>query len=149
MCVLKFSPSPYLYFIDVIRLVYVVSFMLVNNWALKSWARFLFCQCLMSFAFDCFLISLSFTVYKKHYPPSFNDDVWRLEKIGKDGSFHKRLNKASIYTVEDFLRLVVKDPQRLRSVRSKYQLFCKMFHILHFSLTSSFLVADPWKWHVK
>eukprot|EP00268_Persea_americana_P046880 TRINITY_DN4849_c1_g1_i4.p1 TRINITY_DN4849_c1_g1~~TRINITY_DN4849_c1_g1_i4.p1 ORF type:complete len:350 (-),score=68.09 TRINITY_DN4849_c1_g1_i4:1522-2571(-) len=71
-------------------------------------------------------------LYKKHYPPSFNDDVWRLEKIGKDGSFHKRLNKAGIYTVEDFLRLVVKDSQRLRSVRSKYQLFCKMFHILHF-----------------
>lgn len=86
----------------------------------------------MSFAFDCFLISLSFTVYKKHYPPSLNDEVWRLEKIGKDGSFHKRLTKAAIYTVEDFLRLVVKDPQRLRSVRSKYQLFCKMFHILHF-----------------
>lgn len=44
------------------------------------------------------------------------DDVWRLEKIGKDGSFHKRLNKAGIRTVEDFLRLVVRDPQRLRSV---------------------------------
>eukprot|EP00268_Persea_americana_P046877 TRINITY_DN4849_c1_g1_i1.p1 TRINITY_DN4849_c1_g1~~TRINITY_DN4849_c1_g1_i1.p1 ORF type:complete len:651 (-),score=134.70 TRINITY_DN4849_c1_g1_i1:536-2488(-) len=55
-------------------------------------------------------------LYKKHYPPSFNDDVWRLEKIGKDGSFHKRLNKAGIYTVEDFLRLVVKDSQRLRSI---------------------------------
>ncbi|XP_068647091.1 calmodulin-binding protein 60 D-like [Aristolochia californica] len=55
-------------------------------------------------------------LYKKHYPPALNDDVWRLEKIGKDGSFHKRLNKAGIYTVEDFLRLVVRDSQRLRSV---------------------------------
>ncbi|XP_068652434.1 calmodulin-binding protein 60 D-like [Aristolochia californica] len=55
-------------------------------------------------------------LYKKHYPPALNDDVWRLEKIGKDGSFHKRLNKAGIYTVEDFLRFVVRDPQRLRSV---------------------------------
>lgn len=55
-------------------------------------------------------------MYKKHYPPALNDDVWRLEKIGKDGSFHKRLNTANIYTVEDFLRLVVRDSQKLRSV---------------------------------
>ncbi|RDX80840.1 Calmodulin-binding protein 60 B, partial [Mucuna pruriens] len=55
-------------------------------------------------------------LYKKHYPPALNDEVWRLEKIGKDGSFHKRLNKAGIYTVEDFLRLVVRDPQRLRNI---------------------------------
>ncbi|XP_047166129.1 calmodulin-binding protein 60 D-like [Vigna umbellata] len=55
-------------------------------------------------------------LYKKHYPPALNDEVWRLEKIGKDGSFHKRLNKAGVYTVEDFLRLVVRDPQRLRNI---------------------------------
>ncbi|KAA8519876.1 hypothetical protein F0562_014214 [Nyssa sinensis] len=55
-------------------------------------------------------------LYKKHYPPALNDEVWRLEKIGKDGSFHKRLNKAGIYTVEDFLRFVVRDSQRLRNI---------------------------------
>ncbi|XP_047310523.1 calmodulin-binding protein 60 C-like [Impatiens glandulifera] len=55
-------------------------------------------------------------LYKKHYPPALNDEVWRLEKIGKDGSFHKRLNKAGLYTVEDFLRFVVRDPQKLRSI---------------------------------
>ncbi|XP_012091499.1 calmodulin-binding protein 60 B [Jatropha curcas] len=55
-------------------------------------------------------------LYKKHYPPALNDEVWRLEKIGKDGSFHKRLNKAGIFTVEDFLRLVVRDSQRLRNI---------------------------------
>ncbi|OVA10238.1 Calmodulin binding protein-like [Macleaya cordata] len=55
-------------------------------------------------------------LYKKHYPPALNDDVWRLEKIGKDGSFHKRLNKNGIYSVEDFLRLVVKDSQKLRNI---------------------------------
>ncbi|KAL1336022.1 hypothetical protein HN51_030439 [Arachis hypogaea] len=55
-------------------------------------------------------------LYKKHYPPALNDEVWRLEKIGKDGSFHKRLNRAGIFTVEDVLRLVVKDPQRLRNI---------------------------------
>ncbi|XP_011001128.1 PREDICTED: uncharacterized protein LOC105108501 [Populus euphratica] len=55
-------------------------------------------------------------LYKKHYPPALTDEVWRLEKIGKDGSFHKRLNKAGIYSVEDFLRLVVRDSQRLRTI---------------------------------
>jgi hypothetical protein len=54
-------------------------------------------------------------VYKKHYPPALHDEVWRLDKIGKDGAFHKRLNQANIMTVEDFLRLVVMDPQRLRN----------------------------------
>ncbi|XP_071701411.1 calmodulin-binding protein 60 D-like [Rutidosis leptorrhynchoides] len=54
-------------------------------------------------------------LYKKHYPPALNDEVWRLEKIGKDGSFHKRLNAAGIFSVEDFLRLVVRDPQKLRT----------------------------------
>ncbi|THU71499.1 hypothetical protein C4D60_Mb04t02080 [Musa balbisiana] len=55
-------------------------------------------------------------LYKKHYPPSWKDDVWRLEKIGKDGSFHKKLNKSGIFTVEDFLRTYIRDPQRLRSI---------------------------------
>ncbi|CAM6042709.1 unnamed protein product [Sphagnum compactum] len=54
-------------------------------------------------------------LYKKHYPPALHDEVWRLDKIGKDGAFHKRLNQANILTVEDFLRLVVMDPQRLRN----------------------------------
>jgi len=44
------------------------------------------------------------------------DDVWRLEKVGKDGAFHKKLNASGIYTVEDFLRLLVRDQQRLRSI---------------------------------
>ncbi|KAF8033586.1 hypothetical protein BT93_C0008 [Corymbia citriodora subsp. variegata] len=55
-------------------------------------------------------------LYKKHYPPALSDEVWRLEKIGKDGSFHKRLNNNNIFSVEDFLRLVVRDPQRLRNI---------------------------------
>ena len=68
---------------------------------------------------DISLNNLNFTVvYKKHYPPALKDEVWRLEKIGKDGSFHKRLNKSGILTVEEFLRLVVRDPQKLRTVSS-------------------------------
>ncbi|WZZ89961.1 hypothetical protein YC2023_118540 [Brassica napus] len=52
----------------------------------------------------------------KHYPPALNDDVWRLEKIGKDGAFHKKLNAAGISTVEDFLRTMVRDSARLRTI---------------------------------
>ncbi|KAL8096170.1 calmodulin-binding protein 60 C-like isoform X2 [Apium graveolens] len=55
-------------------------------------------------------------LYKKHYPPALYDEVWRLEKIGKDGSFHKRLSKSGIFTVEDFLRHVVRDSQKLRTI---------------------------------
>ena len=60
------------------------------------------------------------TVYKKHYPPALNDEVWRLEKIGKDGSFHKKLNNHGICTVEDFLRLLVRDSQKLRNVSIRF-----------------------------
>ena len=62
------------------------------------------------------ICALFLPVYKKHYPPALNDEVWRLEKIAKDGSFHKRLNTAGIFTVEEFLRLVVRDSQKLRNV---------------------------------
>ncbi|CAM8918475.1 unnamed protein product [Rhodiola kirilowii] len=55
-------------------------------------------------------------LYKKHYPPALNDEVWRLEKIGKDGAFHKKLSKAGIRTVEEFLRFFVRDKQNLRSI---------------------------------
>ena len=58
-------------------------------------------------------------LYKKHYPPALHDEVWRLDRIGKDGAFHKRLNQSGIFTVEDFLRLVVMDPQKLRNVRGE------------------------------
>ena len=55
-------------------------------------------------------------VYKKYYLPVLHDEVWRLEKIGKDGAFHKCLNSVRIYIVQDFLRLMPIDPQRLRNV---------------------------------
>ncbi|KAJ3683650.1 hypothetical protein LUZ60_013877 [Juncus effusus] len=68
-------------------------------------------------------ISSSFVVkdhrgesYKKHHPPALLDDVWRLEKIGKDGVFHKRLSDSQINSVEDFLRRLVIDPDGLRSL---------------------------------
>ncbi|OEL25023.1 Calmodulin-binding protein 60 B, partial [Dichanthelium oligosanthes] len=55
-------------------------------------------------------------LYKKHHPPFLEDEVWRLEKIGKDGAFHKRLNRESIRTVKDFLTLLHLDSPRLRKI---------------------------------
>jgi len=89
-------------------------------------------------------------VYKKHYPPALKDDVWRLEKIGKDGSFHKRLSAAGIYTVEDFLRLGVRDSQRLRTVRHLDDIW-PSFMIISLCLVADMLsdIVDSWKWHVQ
>ncbi|KAL3747891.1 hypothetical protein ACJRO7_016670 [Eucalyptus globulus] len=55
-------------------------------------------------------------LYKKHYPPALRDEVWRLDRIAKDGALHKKLINAEIVTVEDFLRLLVRDPQKLRKI---------------------------------
>ncbi|GLU21422.1 hypothetical protein SLE2022_375640 [Rubroshorea leprosula] len=55
-------------------------------------------------------------LYKKHHPPSLFDEVWRLEKIGKDGAFHKRLSRENIKTVKDFLTVLFVDPPRLRHI---------------------------------
>ncbi|KAK8973915.1 hypothetical protein V6N11_046875 [Hibiscus sabdariffa] len=55
-------------------------------------------------------------LYKKHYPPFSHDEVWRLERIAKDGAFHKRLTSNNIFTVKEFLRLHVIDPSALRNV---------------------------------
>ncbi|KAL3818649.1 hypothetical protein ACJIZ3_004554 [Penstemon smallii] len=55
-------------------------------------------------------------LYKKHHPPSLSDEVWRLEKIGKDGAFHKRLSKERVNTVQDFLMLLFINPSKLRSI---------------------------------
>ncbi|KAL2934182.1 Protein SAR DEFICIENT 1 [Bienertia sinuspersici] len=55
-------------------------------------------------------------LYKKHYPPALEDEVWRLEKIGKDGKFHKRLDQAGIKTVQDLLKQSVVDPNKLKKI---------------------------------
>lgn len=55
-------------------------------------------------------------LYKKHYPPVLHDEVWRLDRIAKDGALHKKLLNAEVITVEDFLKILVKEPQRLRSI---------------------------------
>lgn len=55
-------------------------------------------------------------VYKKHHPPMLEDEVWRLEKIGKDGAFHKKLAANNIKTVQEFLKLSVVNEPKLRKV---------------------------------
>ncbi|GAU31456.1 hypothetical protein TSUD_72370 [Trifolium subterraneum] len=55
-------------------------------------------------------------LYKKHHPPNLKDEVWRLEKIGKDGAFHKKLAKEGINNVQEFLKLSVVDSLRLRKI---------------------------------
>ncbi|KAF4400855.1 hypothetical protein G4B88_004398 [Cannabis sativa] len=55
-------------------------------------------------------------LYKKHYPPNLEDEVWRLEKIGKDGAFHRKLAAENIHTVQDFLKLSVVDTQKLKNI---------------------------------
>lgn len=45
-----------------------------------------------------------------------DDEVWRLVKIAKDGTSHKKLNDSGIITVRDFLRLCSKDQSGLRAV---------------------------------
>ncbi|KAL9267297.1 Calmodulin-binding protein 60 A-like protein [Drosera capensis] len=60
---------------------------------------------------------LMFTsVYRKHYPPKLSDEVWRLEKIGKDGAFHKRLSKEHVKSVREFLILLHVHPEKLRAI---------------------------------
>ncbi|KAA3459752.1 protein SAR DEFICIENT 1 [Gossypium australe] len=60
-------------------------------------------------------------LYKKHHPPTLGDEVWRLEKIGKDGVFHKRLAYDGVHTVQDFLKMWVVDHAKLRTVRPDYK----------------------------
>lgn len=61
-------------------------------------------------------------MYKKHYPPRLGDEIWRLEKIAKDGAFHKRLSEHGINSVRDLLQSYVKDQLSLRNVSESFVL---------------------------
>ncbi|KAG7556629.1 CALMODULIN-BINDING PROTEIN60 [Arabidopsis suecica] len=54
--------------------------------------------------------------YRKHHPPYPNDEVWRLEKIAKDGVSAKRLAKQKIKTVKEFRRVYTVDPNALHNI---------------------------------
>ncbi|RDY07889.1 Calmodulin-binding protein 60 B, partial [Mucuna pruriens] len=52
---------------------------------------------------------------QKHYPPSLNDEIWRLIHISKNGIIYKRLSKeGGINTVEDLLREHETNPASLQ-----------------------------------
>lgn len=53
---------------------------------------------------------------EKHYPPSPDDDLWRLKNIGMKGAFCKKLNDARIYMVKDFVQQLNKDSEKLRKI---------------------------------
>ena len=52
----------------------------------------------------------------KKYPPALSDEIWRLNKIGRRGTFRERLNGENIESVGDFLKLLVMEPERLENV---------------------------------
>ncbi|KAH7867251.1 hypothetical protein Vadar_030947 [Vaccinium darrowii] len=56
------------------------------------------------------------TYTEKHYPPSPNDEVWRLTNIAKDGPFHSRLVSENIKTVKDFLTRCCINPKSLQNI---------------------------------
>lgn len=59
-------------------------------------------------------------LYRKHYPPVLTDDVWRLEKIGKEGAFHRKLRKNNVATVQEFVRMLMVKPDELRAVSLRH-----------------------------
>ncbi|XLU31897.1 hypothetical protein S245_067963, partial [Arachis hypogaea] len=59
-------------------------------------------------------------VENKHYPPYLNDDIWRLEKIAKDGKIHKRVSSHGIHTVKDLLQLYTTEPSSLYVAERKH-----------------------------
>jgi hypothetical protein len=50
---------------------------------------------------------------EKRHPPELDDEVYRLEEISKDGTYRKRPKKAQIFTVQDFLKALNRDANKL------------------------------------
>jgi len=53
---------------------------------------------------------------EKRHLPKLDDPVHRLKEIAKDGIYCKRLEKEKIRTVQDFLKALNKDPEKLARV---------------------------------
>ncbi|CAN6361257.1 unnamed protein product [Urochloa humidicola] len=53
---------------------------------------------------------------EKRHPPRLDDDLFRLEEIGKDGVHHKRLQDVKINKVEGFLKALNEDSDKLRKI---------------------------------
>lgn len=85
-----------------------------------------------------FYSSNIFIVHKKHHPPALGDEIWRLENIAKDGSFHNKLNTSGIRTVEDFLKFVARDAQGLRDV--SFDIWFLQYFLFYFVFLSNAFV---------
>ncbi|CAM0949665.1 unnamed protein product [Alopecurus aequalis] len=57
--------------------------------------------------------------FEKHYPPLLGDEVWRLERIGKNGAYHQALTDSGIDTVQKFLQCYMKNEHKLLQTFSK------------------------------
>ena len=84
-------------------------------------------------------VNFFYSVYKKHHPPQLHDEIWRLERIAKDGAFHKRLAFHGVVSVQEFLQLYTTDPTRLRTVRESPFVSCPSFFYL---VILSFMSTD-------
>ena len=68
------------------------------------------------------LLLYMISVNKKHHPPSIEDEVWRLEGIGKDGAYHKNLSSHGIKNVGAFvLKYQEIGPTALKKVAQENQ----------------------------
>uniref|UniRef100_A0A0E0MNB5 Calmodulin-binding protein-like n=1 Tax=Oryza punctata TaxID=4537 RepID=A0A0E0MNB5_ORYPU len=57
--------------------------------------------------------------FEKHYPPMLDDEVWRLEKIGRNGAHHQALTNSGVDTVQKFLQAYFTDEKKLIQTFSK------------------------------
>jgi len=57
--------------------------------------------------------------FEKHYPPLLGDEVWRLERIGKNGAYHQALSDSGIDTVQKLLQSYMKNEQKLLKTFTK------------------------------
>lgn len=53
---------------------------------------------------------------KKHKTPSLGDEIWRLNKIARDGKRHKKLVASGIQTVNDLLLQYAMNPSNIRKL---------------------------------
>ncbi|XP_052481550.1 uncharacterized protein LOC105764736 isoform X12 [Gossypium raimondii] len=74
-------------------------------------------------------------LYKKHYPPMLGDEVWRLDRIDKNGIIHKRLASEGINTVQDFLKMWVVNPGELRRILGPIMSERKLDHAINHART--------------
>lgn len=72
---------------------------------------------------------------RKHYPPSLDDPVWRLEMVDKDGDLHRKLMSNNVATVQELLRMqnVLRD--QLRAVS------CLIILLLHLWRNKPIMIA--------